>query len=60
MIDLNGWCLDKSKLRCNNVIVYNMDFYWYVMVGGVTLPNLNFYCAEDAVEVAKNYINIEL
>ena len=56
MIDLEGWCLDKSKLRCNNVVVYNMDFYWYIMVDGVTLSNLDFYCAEDAVEVAKNYI----
>ena len=56
MFDLNGWYLDKSKFRCQNVIVYNMDFYWFIMVNGKTLEDLDFYTAEDAISVAKQYI----
>ena len=29
MFDLKGWYLDKSKFCCQNVIVYNMDFYLF-------------------------------
>ena len=47
MFDLNGWHIDKSKFCCQNVIVYNMDFYWFIMVDGKTLPDLDFYCAEE-------------
>lgn len=56
MFDLNGWYLDKSKLRCQNVIVYNMDFYWFIMVDGKTLEDLDFCTAEDAISVAEQYI----
>ncbi len=40
MFNLNGWHLDKSKFCCQNVIVYNMDFYWFIMVDGKTLEAL--------------------
>ena len=57
MFDLNGWYIDKSKFRCQNVIVYNMDFYWFIMVDGKTLPDEYFYCAEDALKGVEQYIN---
>ena len=57
MYDLNGWYLDKSKFCCENVVVYNMDFCWFIMVDGTTLPNLDFYCAEDALREAEQHIN---
>ena len=57
MFDLNGWHIDKSKFCCQNVIVYNMDFYWFIMVDGETLPDEDFYCAEDALKEAEQYIN---
>ena len=56
MYDLNGWYLDKSKFCCENVVVYNMDFCWFIMADGTTLPNLDFYCAEDALKEASQYI----
>ena len=56
MFDLNGWYLDKSKFRCQNVIVYSMDFCWFIMVDGKTLEDLDFYTAEDAISVAEQYI----
>lgn len=57
MFDLNGWHLDKSKFCCQNVIVYNMDFYWFIMVDGKTLEDLDFYTAEDALKEAEQYVN---
>ena len=33
-----------------------MDFYWFIMVDGKTLEDLDFYTAEDAISVAKQYI----
>ena len=57
MFDLNGWHIDKSKFCCQNVIVYNMDFYWFIMVDGKTLPDEDFCCAEDALKEAEQYIN---
>lgn len=59
MFNLNGWNIDKSKFSCNNVIVYNMDFYWFIMVDGKTLEDLDFYTAEDALYVAKQYIKYD-
>ena len=56
MFDLKGWYLDKSKFRCQNVIVYNMDFYWFIMVDCKTLEDLDFYTAEDAITVAEQHI----
>ena len=56
MFNLNGWCLDKSKFYCQNVIVYNIDFLWFIMVDGKTLEDLDFYTAEDAISVAEQYI----
>ena len=56
MFDLNGWYLDKSKFRCQNVVVYSMDFYWFIMVDGKTLEDLDFYTAEDAISVAEQCI----
>ena len=56
MFDLSGWYLDKSKFHCQNVIVYNMYFYWFIMVDGKTLEDLDFYTAEDAISVAEQYI----
>lgn len=59
MTDLNGWWLDKTKLRCQNVLVYNMDMYWFVMVDGKTLEDFDAYNAEDAVKEAEKYIVLE-
>lgn len=56
MFDLNGWRLDKSKFVCQNVIVYNLDFYWFIQVDGETL-DVDFYCAEDALSEAEQYVN---
>ena len=56
MFNLNGWQLNKSKFYCQNVIVYNMDFLWFIMVDGKTLKDLDFYNAEDAISVAEQYI----
>jgi len=56
MFDLNGWHLDKSKFYCQNVIVYNIYFLWFIMVDGKTLPDLDFYTPEDAISVAEQYI----
>lgn len=56
MTDLNGWWLDKAKLRCQNVLVYNMDMYWFVMVDGKTLEDFDAYNVEDAVKEAEKYI----
>ena len=56
MFNLNGWHLNKSKFRCQNVIVYNMDFLWFIMVDGKTLGDIEFYTAEDALSVAEQYI----
>ena len=56
MFDLNGWQLTKSKFYCQNVIVYNIDFLWFIMVDGKTLKDLDFYTAEDAISVAEQYI----
>mgnify|MGYP003612653585 FL=1 len=56
MFDLNGWQLNKSKFYCQNVIVYNIDFLWFIMVDGKTLKDLDFYTAEDAISVAEQYI----
>ena len=56
MFDLNGWYLDKSKFYCQNVIVYNIYFLWFIMVDGKTLEDLDFYTAEDAISVAEQYI----
>ena len=56
MFNLNGWHLDKSKFYCQNVIVYNMDFYWFIMVDGKTLEDLDFYTPEDALSVAEQNI----
>ena len=56
MFDLNGWQLNKSKFYCQNVIVYNIDFLWFIMVDGKTLKDLDFYTAEDALSVAEQYI----
>ena len=56
MFNLNGWYLDKSKFYCQNVIVYDIHFLWFIMVGGKTLPDLDFYTAEDAISVAEQYI----
>ena len=56
MFDLNGWYLDKSKFRCQNVIVYNIDFLWFIMVDGKTMEDLDFYTPEDAISVAEQYI----
>ena len=55
MFDLNGWRLDKSKFCYQNVIVYNIDFLWFIMVDGKTLKDLDFYTAEDAISVAEQY-----
>ena len=33
-----------------------MDFYWFIMVDGKTLEDLDFYTAEDAISVAEQYI----
>lgn len=57
MFDLNGWYIDKSKFSCQNVIVYNMDFYWFIMVDGKTLEDLDFYTAEDALKEAEQFVN---
>ena len=59
MFDLNGWWLDKSKFVCQNVIVYNLDFYWFIQVDGKTL-DMDFYCAEDALNQAEQHINWEV
>ena len=56
MFDLNGWYLDKSKFYCQNVIVYNIYFLWFIMVGGKTLTGFDFYTPEDAISVAEQYI----
>ena len=56
MFNLNGWQLNKSKFYCQNVIVYNIDFLWFIMVDGKTLKDLDFYTAEDAISVAEQYI----
>ena len=56
MFNLNGWHLDKSKFCCQNVIVYDIHFLWFIMVDGKTLPYLDFYTAEDAISVAEQYI----
>ena len=56
MFDLNGWYLDKSKFYCQNVIVYDIYFLWFIMVDGKTLEDLDFYTAEDAIFVAEQYI----
>ena len=56
MFNLNGWQLNKSKFYCQNVIVYNIDFLWFIMVDGKTLKDLDFYNAEDAISVAEQYI----
>ena len=56
MFNLNGWQLNKSKFYCQNVIVYNIDFLWFIMVDGKTLKDLDFYTAEDAIFVAEQYI----
>ena len=56
MFNLNGWHLDKSKFYCQNVIVYNIHFLWFIMVDGKTLEDLDFYTAEDAISVAEQYI----
>ena len=56
MFNLNGWQLNKSKFYCQNVIVYNIDFLWFIMVDGKTLKDLDFYTAEDAISVAERYI----
>lgn len=56
MFDLNGWYIDKSKFSCQNVIVYNMDFYWFIMVDGKTLEDLDFYTAEDALKEAEQFV----
>ena len=56
MFNLNGWDLDRSKFRCQNVIVYNMDCCWYIMVDGKTLEDIELYTAEDALSVAEQYI----
>ena len=56
MFDLNGWYLDKSIFRCQNVVVYNMYFYQFIMVDGKTLEDLDFYTAEDAIFVAEQYV----
>lgn len=58
MFDLNGWWLDKSKFVCQNVIVYNLDIYWFIQVDGATL-DVDFYCPEDALNEAEKYINWE-
>ena len=52
----DGWHLDKSKFYCQNVIVYDIYFLWFIMVDGKTLPYLDFYTAEDAISVAEQYI----
>ena len=59
MFNLNGWNIDKSKFSCKNVIVYNMDSYWFIMVDGKTLEGLAFYTAEDALLVAKQCIKCD-
>ena len=59
MTSLNGWWLDNTKLRCQNVLVYNMDMYWFVMVDGKTLEDFDAYNAEDAVKEAEKYIVLE-
>lgn len=56
MFGLNGWYIDKSKFSCQNVIVYNMDFYWFIMVDGKTLEDLDFYTAEDALKEAEQFV----
>ena len=56
MFNLNGWHLDKSKFYCQNVIVYDIYFLWFIMVDGNTLPDLDFYTPEDAISVAEQYI----
>ena len=56
MFNLNGWQLDKSKFYCQNVIVYNIYFLWFIMVDGKTLEALDFYTAEDAISVAEQYL----
>ena len=56
MFNLNGWHLDKSKFYCQNVIVHNIYFLWFIMVDGKTLPDLDFYTPEDAISVAEQYI----
>ena len=56
MFNLNGWQLNKSKFYCQNVIVYNRHFLWFIMVDGKTLPYLDFYVPEDAISVAEQYI----
>ncbi len=56
MLDLNGWHLSKCKFYCQNVIVYNIYFLWFIMVDGKTLPDLDFYTPEDAISVAEQYI----
>lgn len=56
MFDLNGWYINKSKFSCQNVVVYNMDFYWFIMVDGKTLEDLDFYTAEDALKQAEQYV----
>ena len=59
MFNLNGWYIDKSKFRCRNVVVYNMDFQWFIMVDGKTLEDLDFYSAEDALKEAEQYVNLD-
>ena len=56
MFDLKGWYLDKSKFCCQNVIVYDIYFLWFIMVDGKTLKDLDFYTAEDAISVAEQYV----
>lgn len=56
MFDLNGWCLDKSRFVCQNVIVYNLDIHWFIQVDGKEL-DMNFYWPEDALNEAEKYIN---
>ena len=56
MFNLNGWHLDKNKFYCQNVIVYDIYFLWFIMVDGKTLPDLDFYTPEDAISVAEQYV----
>ena len=56
MFDLNGWYINKSKFSCQNVIVYNMDFCWFIMVDGKTLEDLDFYTPEDALKEAEQFV----
>ena len=56
MFNLNGWCISKTKFYCQNVVVYNMDFYWFIMVDGKTVEGFDACTAEDALVEAEKYI----